>query len=848
MKRKISFIGLLLVFVVIFHSIFNFSFAEEQTVEDSIDDLSPGKLSEEYVNWLELPREEQEKTIMPPVVTLSTVDIPKTNPFMIVGASISASQQKFSLKDIIPNNVVVRNHGKTNMCWAFAVLASLESNLGLRDYYNGNTSNTYDFSEKHLAYSSTNGFNDVETNKYGINIKPNDMSTILTGYSYLTNGMGAVNESEMPYTDDFSKINYSEIQNKKVQTEVTDINTFTGSKETSMNKIKELVVKDGAVTASIYGAQPFSECLNVETGAIYADDGEKYGINHVVTIIGWDDTYSKTNFREDKRPPNDGAWIIKNSWGERFEIKFDSQEYAYLKSSIYERFKDSFASEGYNSLEETPDSLYKAALEQIGFTVTDTGASVKLGDNGIMYISYDDVNVYTSLTNVVKASTSINYSNIYQYDYLEYNDYLTSSATSYYLGISVKSNVDSSTKDEYINKVGMWVLSPMKARVLICEDGSSLNDAIVPSLAEGVDGYETLDNGYHTLELSNEVKVSGNYMVYVECIPIGLQSGSKSYIPLLTKKPTVEKFKYVTPKEGETFYMSSKDASVVDLGKASSYNSQFSDYTATLKVFTKVYDKETGKEEVVDDKDKEKEEEKEKEKESENDKDKEKEKEQTPVAFKHTDFSPAKSTCNSFKYHYNDNGDAAYVIMDVEVNNISIDTSRNYKYKYFLTSSNNRTSFPRWYECKNVKIENNKLLFSIDTRDIENLTEETSGNSLFIYILETETLSNSTDDKISNAIQISGVGTYELYDKDGNLIYKEDISKTSTETQAEQTSYTSSTNTLKSTEDVPKDNTISSVGLPKTGMNEIIFGLVFIFTFVGITIFVLYAKIDNDIK
>ena len=45
-------------------------------------------------------------------------------------------------------------------------------------------------------------------------------------------------------------------------------------------------------------------------------------LNHAVAIVGWDDTYSKDNFGdltvdpEDRiTPPGDGAWIIKNSWG-----------------------------------------------------------------------------------------------------------------------------------------------------------------------------------------------------------------------------------------------------------------------------------------------------------------------------------------------------------------------------------------------------------------------------------------------------------------------------------------------------------------------------------------------------
>ena len=38
--------------------------------------------------------------------------------------------------------------------------------------------------------------------------------------------------------------------------------------------------------------------------------------NHAATIVGWDDTFSAENWPEDKRPPADGVWIVKNSWSE----------------------------------------------------------------------------------------------------------------------------------------------------------------------------------------------------------------------------------------------------------------------------------------------------------------------------------------------------------------------------------------------------------------------------------------------------------------------------------------------------------------------------------------------------
>lgn len=37
--------------------------------------------------------------------------------------------------------------------------------------------------------------------------------------------------------------------------------------------------------------------------------------NHAVAVVGWDDTFAKENFLEGHQPPEDGAWIVRNSWG-----------------------------------------------------------------------------------------------------------------------------------------------------------------------------------------------------------------------------------------------------------------------------------------------------------------------------------------------------------------------------------------------------------------------------------------------------------------------------------------------------------------------------------------------------
>ena len=53
-----------------------------------------------------------------------------------------------------------------------------------------------------------------------------------------------------------------------------------------------------------------------EEPVIYAQyTDEVRNANHAVTVVGWDDGFSAENWPEGHRPPGDGVWIVKNSWG-----------------------------------------------------------------------------------------------------------------------------------------------------------------------------------------------------------------------------------------------------------------------------------------------------------------------------------------------------------------------------------------------------------------------------------------------------------------------------------------------------------------------------------------------------
>ncbi|MDO4528558.1 MAG: C1 family peptidase, partial [bacterium] len=62
------------------------------------------------------------------------------------------------------------------------------------------------------------------------------------------------------------------------------------------------------------------ECyMNVEHYAQYTAN-ELATLDHAVVIVGWDDNYPAENFVEGMQPPADGAWIVRNSWGEGYGL------------------------------------------------------------------------------------------------------------------------------------------------------------------------------------------------------------------------------------------------------------------------------------------------------------------------------------------------------------------------------------------------------------------------------------------------------------------------------------------------------------------------------------------------
>ncbi|RDB63314.1 hypothetical protein C1878_05505 [Gordonibacter sp. 28C] len=70
-----------------------------------------------------------------------------------------------------------------------------------------------------------------------------------------------------------------------------------------------------AADSSQPGQEAPAKYINPETWAQYTYEDAQ--TTHAVTIVGWDDAYSKGNFLAEHQPEFDGAWIVKNSWGSK---------------------------------------------------------------------------------------------------------------------------------------------------------------------------------------------------------------------------------------------------------------------------------------------------------------------------------------------------------------------------------------------------------------------------------------------------------------------------------------------------------------------------------------------------
>ena len=211
--------------------------------------------------------------------------------YLISNEEIIDIPSRYSL---VENGLItmVKDQQSSGNCWAFTAMAVLESCLKKV------TGMEFDLSEENMknliALYSDYGWK-MDTNEGGYDSMP---------FGYFASWLGPVNESSDVFDD---KSVLSPVLNSILH--IQNILLLKRDNYTDNDAIKTAILKYGAVGTSIYfDTYYLNNGKDYFTWALYPS-------NHAVTIVGWDDNYSRDNFYFGSYADGDGAWIVKNSWG-----------------------------------------------------------------------------------------------------------------------------------------------------------------------------------------------------------------------------------------------------------------------------------------------------------------------------------------------------------------------------------------------------------------------------------------------------------------------------------------------------------------------------------------------------
>ena len=237
----------------------------------------------------------------------------------------------------------VKDQRPYDLCWAESVMSMAESNLIKKGY----AGKDYDLSEifAHyfqwhrtadplgltagdeniwIPYESYPGFIREWINSWGSGYRA---VLLLSGWP------GLVPENTAPYpSGDADIMNYKLDPQLAWHSNGYQLDTAYWISMNDTQAIKRMIQKYGSIVLAFN--QNRDKYLNPETGAYYCPD-DLY-TNHLVNVIGWDDTYPGSNFLS--RPDVDGAWLVKNSFG----TEWGNKGYFWLSYDDHSLSEDAF--------------------------------------------------------------------------------------------------------------------------------------------------------------------------------------------------------------------------------------------------------------------------------------------------------------------------------------------------------------------------------------------------------------------------------------------------------------------------------------------------------------------------
>lgn len=213
-------------------------------------------------------------------------------------------------------------------------------------------------------------------------------------------GSGPVYDADYPY----SVGTWPDSDRYSAEFRLTDCSLIK-NEAANISQIKRAIMDNGSVKTSYYNHTYYYNVTDTASSYYYPGATET---NHDVAIVGWDDNYSKENFRSDYRPSSDGAWLVKNSWGDDillkdgyFGMSYEEPEitdFSYYQASAKSTYDNTYQYDGLGSY---------SAISYLGRT-TIYGANVFTADGheSLNYVGLYNTRTYMSYEiNIYKLSS-----------------------------------------------------------------------------------------------------------------------------------------------------------------------------------------------------------------------------------------------------------------------------------------------------------------------------------------------------------------------------------------------------------------------------------------------------------